>query len=59
MTNSFKVIFAGEEGEDYGGPRREFWSLLGHEVLTNLCEGRPDSAVLKHDSVSLMVRRML
>lgn len=46
----------GESAEDCGGPRREFWALLGNEIQMNICEGRPTSCVIRHDSVGLVVR---
>ena len=31
----------GEVSEDGGGPRREFWHLLGRDIQTNVFEGDP------------------
>ena len=47
--------FVGEEADDSGGPRREYWALLAEEIRFNICESNQKSCVLRHDSVGLMV----
>ena len=55
IRHSIKVQFLGEEGEDGGGPSREFWSLLAKDVSESLFEGRENAKVLRHDSLALQV----
>lgn len=52
-----QVSFIGEEAEDGGGPRREFWRLFGQELLT-LMEGNPGNCTLRHDAVALTVNKI-
>ena len=46
----------GEVGEDGGGPKREFWMLVGREIKRIFFEGEDGYCTLKHDAISLMVR---
>ena len=51
----FQVQFLGEEGDDGGGPRREFFALLSRDIQSSLCEGQPLRCFLRHDSIALQV----
>ena len=55
---SKQVDFLGEEGDDGGGPSREFWCLLGKDIQQSLCEGPMNRVSLRHDSLALQVRIM-
>ena len=50
-----QVEFLGEAGEDGGGPRREFWTLLFREIKESIFQGEGQQLVLRHDPVSLQV----
>lgn len=39
MHDNMQVEFLGEAGEDGGGPRREFWTLLAKDIMSSLFEG--------------------
>lgn len=47
--------FLGEAGEDGGGLRREFWTLLFKDMKSSLFEGCGDCCVLRHDAIGLQV----
>lgn len=51
MLYTTQVEFLGEPGDDFGGPSRELWMLLGNELQSGICEG----GVLIHDAVALKV----
>lgn len=52
-----RVTFAGEAAVDYGGPRREFFSLLlkSIERNTSLLDGRHDRRVVRHNTTAIQV----
>ena len=50
-----QVQFLGEEGDDGGGPRREFFALLAREIQSSLCEGQSSRCFFRHDSIALQV----
>ena len=52
-------LFIGEESADGGGPRREFWTILGKEIRHSFFEGKGNRLVLRHDSVALVVSKLL
>lgn len=45
----------GEDAEDGGGPRREFWRLFGEELKASLLEGTSGRCIVRHDAVALKV----
>ena len=49
--------FLGEEAQDEGGPKREFWRLLAGEIKAQMCVGGEDRLTLEHDVLGLQVRR--
>ena len=50
VTKMLQVRFVGEEAVDTGGPRREFFHLLLHEIFTSsLFAGYPDHVILNHN----------
>ena len=51
----FQVQFLGEEADDGGGPRREFFALLAKEIQSSLFEGKSPRCFLRHDSIGLQV----
>ena len=56
------ILFIGElfgRGADGGGPRREFWTILGKEIRHSFFEGKGNRLVLRHDSVALVVSKFL
>ena len=53
------MYFVGEQGEDYGGLRRELFSLLADRIKDSLLEGRTNQFVFRHDMVALQVRLSL
>ena len=57
MQNVFccQVKFIGEDGDDEGGLKREFWLLFSREVKSRFFEGKDGHSTLKHDSSSLIV----
>lgn len=46
----------GEAAIDEGGPKREFWRLLGDEIRARMCAGDNDRLSLDHDIIGLQVR---
>ena len=50
-----QVQFLGEAGEDGGGPRREFFTLLAKDTRSSLFEGEASRCFLRHDSIALQV----
>ena len=50
-----QVQFLGEEGDDGGGPRREFFALISRDIQSSLCEGQSSRCFLRHDSIALQV----
>ncbi len=50
------VQFLGEAGEDGGGLKRKFWTLLCKSVKNTLFEGGDTRCILRHDAVDLQVR---
>ncbi len=47
--------FLGEAGQDGGGLRREFWSVLGKDIKNSLFEGSGDRLTPRHDITALQV----
>ena len=45
----------GEAAIDEGGPKREFWHLLGYEIRATMCAGDNDHLSLDHDIIGLQV----
>ena len=52
---NMQIQFLGESAEDGGGPRREFWTLLAHEVASSMFTGFNYRLVPIHDVVGLQV----
>ncbi len=50
-----KINLMGEEGQDGGGPRREFFRLFADEMKSSMCIGRNGQYVLMHDVSGLQV----
>jgi hypothetical protein len=51
------MVFLGEPAEDYGGPLREFFTLLMHHIPhTGLFEGKPHHYIPTHDTTRMMER---
>ena len=50
-----QVHFVGEEAVDKGGPKREFWRLLGLDIRAQMCAGDNDQLSLDHDMIGLQV----
>ena len=48
-----QVQFLGEEGQDGGGPSREFWGLLSKDIRSSLFEGNSDRCVIRHETTRL------
>ena len=46
--------FLGEEAEDGGGPKREFWALIAKDVNLTF-EGPVDRKIPLHDVIGLQV----
>lgn len=44
-----------EPAVDQGGPKREFWRLLGYEIKAKMCTGDSDCLSLDHDIIGLQV----
>ena len=55
MYRLLQINFLGEEAEDGGGPRREFWRLLSQEMQASIFEGALDRCIIRHDAVALKV----
>ena len=55
IHDNVQIEFLGEAGEDGGGPRREFWTLLAKDIQATLFEGNAPHCILRHDSVALQV----
>lgn len=53
-----KVKFIGELGDDAGGLKREYFTLLAREISGSMCEGMAHCHVLRHNSVALQVNYM-
>ncbi len=54
MKKPLRVFFKGEQGQDAGGPRREFASLLVEELARcQYLEGPPSSRCFAHDTSAL------
>jgi len=45
----------GEPAVDQGGPKREFWRLLGYEIKAKMCAGDDDRLSIDHDIIGLQV----
>ena len=45
----------GEAAIDQGGPKREFWRLLGYEIKARMCAGDSDRLSIDHDIIGLQV----
>ena len=50
-----QVHFVGEEAVDEGGPKREFWRLLGLDIRDQMCAGDNDQLSPDHDVIGLQV----
>ena len=50
-----QISFLGEEGDDGGGPRREFFRLLADDVKYSMCIGRSNAYVFRHDTTGIRV----
>ena len=50
-----QVEFLGEEAEDGGGPKREFWSLIAKDIRETF-EGPVNRKIPLHDVIGLQVR---
>ena len=50
-----KVKFIGEEAVDEGGPKKEFWRLLGEAIRKEMCAGDNEKLCLEHDVIGLQV----
>ena len=53
---SFQVIFIGEEGEDLGGLRREFWRLFSSAAAEQYCTGSEQFKTFQQNVPALEVR---
>ena len=53
-----RLHFGGEPAIDYGGPTREFFSLLlkSIENNTSLLDGSHDRRILRHNATAIQVR---
>ncbi|XP_069109305.1 G2/M phase-specific E3 ubiquitin-protein ligase-like isoform X2 [Argopecten irradians] len=49
FCRKFKVAFSGEEGEDLGGPKREFLRLLMKDVVNDCFHGHGENMFFQHD----------
>ena len=54
-----QVKFLGEDAVDEGGPKREFWRLLGLEIKSKLCVGSEDRLTLSHNVLGLQVSNII
>ena len=54
-----QINFLGEDGQDGGGPRREFFRLLADDIRCSMCIGRNGYYVLRHDTTGLQVHVLL
>lgn len=52
-----KVSFFGEEAQDGGGPRREFFRLLADGIKSSMCVGSNECYILRHDVVGLQAKK--
>ena len=59
MVLPLQVKFVGEEAVDEGGPKREFWRVLGEEIRKHMCAGDNEKLCLEHDVVGLQVHNYL
>jgi len=52
-----KVIFSGEPAIDYGGPRREFFTLLLKSIASNtsIMDGIENRRILRHNTTAVQV----
>lgn len=48
MNAIIQVIFVGEEGEDTGGLRREFWRLFALQAVDQYCIGDAHKTFLQN-----------
>ncbi|KAI0221096.1 hypothetical protein LSAT2_027487 [Lamellibrachia satsuma] len=54
FSRPLKVQFLGEDGQDYGGPRREYSTLLMHSLRgSSFLQGSPGRKSFTHDTKSL------
>ena len=54
---SMKVVFSGESAIDYGGPTREFFTILLKSIATNasILDGADNRRVLRHNTTAFQV----
>ena len=52
-----QVSFRGELGIDSGGLEREYWTLIGREILRKYFEGEEGNCIVRRDTSSLMVSK--
>ncbi|XP_062519771.1 uncharacterized protein LOC134194818 isoform X2 [Corticium candelabrum] len=57
LNHTIKVEFLGEAGEDCGGPKREFFTLLSRQIQCFLFEGEDNRCVLRHDGIELQNKK--
>ena len=50
-----QISFLGEEAQDGGGPRREFFRMLATSIKDTMCVGRNGSYVFRHDMYGIQV----
>ena len=53
MCNVVKKF--GEEAQDGGGPRREFFRLLADDLRSSMCIGSDGTYSFRHDIIALQV----
>ena len=53
-----QIKFLGEIAVDEGGPKREFWRLLGLEIRSKLCVGSGDRLTFSHNVLDLQVSQV-
>jgi len=51
----FILQFIGEATRDEGGPKREFWHLLGNDIKAAMCAGDNDHLLLDHWSSGICI----
>ena len=55
--NFCQISLRGELGIDSGGLEREYWTLMGREILRKYFEGEEGNCIVRRDTSSLMVSK--
>ena len=50
-----KVSFVGEEAVDTGGPSREYWRIIMHDIKQKYCHGQDGKLVFNRNILALQV----